>query len=156
MKLVHDRVYVGSEVDCRQAEEGWAVIHACKSPCHQTAVGYKGSLQSSHANYLILEKERDLYMNLIDPPVPLFKPESFDRYLRFATRHWQSGASLVIHCNKGESRPPSLALLFLTKHVRLIKSDSFDDAKEHFTKIYPEYLPGIGIQTFLRENWAKF
>jgi predicted protein tyrosine phosphatase len=95
-------------------------------------------------------------MNLIDPPRPLFMQESFDRYLRFAIRHRQDGASLLIHCNKGESRAPSLALLLLTKHVGLIKGDSFDDAKKHFTKIYPEYLPGIGIQTFLRENWAKF
>lgn len=103
MKLVHDRVYVGTEVDCRQAEEGWAIIHACKSPCHQAAVGYKGNLVNSHPNYLILERDRDLYMNLIDPPVPLFMRESFDQYLRFAACHWQGGANLLIRCNKGES-----------------------------------------------------
>lgn len=59
------------------------MIHACKSPCHQQAVGYRGSLVVSHPNYLALQQEHDLYLDIIDPPVPLFKVETFERFLAF-------------------------------------------------------------------------
>ena len=155
MNLVHERLYVGAEVDCRKAQEGWAVIHACKSPCHQTAVGYRGSLDKSHANYLILEKDRDLYMNLIDPPVPLFKLESFRHFLEFGSRHWSEGMNILIHCNKGESRAPSLALLLLAKRLGVIDAQSYDDARTQFVEAFHGYSPGQGICTFLQDHWGE-
>jgi predicted protein tyrosine phosphatase len=65
----------------------------------------------------VLEREYDLYLNIIDPPVPLFKPPLFSSFLVFADKHWRSGKKLLIHCNQGESRAPSLALLFLEKKL---------------------------------------
>lgn len=32
---VHDRLFVGSEADCRPGNDESVVIHARKSPCHQ-------------------------------------------------------------------------------------------------------------------------
>lgn len=155
MQLVHERLHVGSEHDCTEASKGWAVVHACKSPCHQSAVGYRGSLTKSHPNYLILEKDRDLYMNLIDPPVPLFKLESFNHFLEFGTRHWSNGMNILIHCNKGESRAPSLALLMLAKRLRVIDAQSYTDARTQFVAAYPGYSPGLGISRFLEDHWGK-
>jgi len=77
MRKVHKRVFVGAELDCFHRGEGWATVHACKSPCHQRAVGYRKSLSSSHPNYLVLEEAPNLYLNMIDPPVPLFMPPLF-------------------------------------------------------------------------------
>jgi predicted protein tyrosine phosphatase len=94
-------------------------------------------------------------MNLIDPPVPLFMRESFEAFFRFACRFWDGGANILIHCNKGESRAPSLALLLLAKHLRAIAAESYDDAMGAFVKLYPEYSQGIGIQKFLRDNWRQ-
>lgn len=152
---MYERLHVGSESDCGRAADGWAVVHACKSPCHQSAVGYRKSLPKSHENYLILEKDRDLYMNLIDPPVPLFMLESFERFLDFASRHWRKDANLLIHCNKGESRAPSLALLLLAKRLGVIDAKSYDDARTQFTEVYPSYSPGQGIRTFLQAHWTE-
>ena len=117
MQEVFERVWVGSDTSCRAGGGEWAVVHACKSPCHQRAVGYQGSLVSSHANYLVLNRGRDLYLNLIDPPKPLFMPASFIAFLGFADAEWTAGRKLLIHCNLGESRAPSLALLFLAKRL---------------------------------------
>jgi hypothetical protein len=83
---ISDRLYVGNEYDCREGDDEWAIVHACKSPCHQRAVGYRGKLRSSHPNYLVLEEENDLYLNIIDPPVPLFMPPLFTSFLKFAGR----------------------------------------------------------------------
>jgi len=153
---IRDRLFVGNETDCRLDGDEWAIIHACKIPCHQRAVCYRGSLSQSHPNYLILEKENDLYMNIIDPPRPLFRPLLFTSFLEFSGRHWNNGKKLLIHCNKGESRAPSLALLFMAKHLHEIDNSSYAEARQEFEQIFHGYQPGFGIQIYFRDNWNNF
>lgn len=153
MQEVHNRIFVGCDYECFESKQGWVTVHACKSPCHQIAVGYRGSLPSNHPNYLVLERKNNLYLNMIDPPQPLFMMPLFTEFLRFTRIHWNNGKNIFIHCNKGESRAPSLALLFLAKVIGKISNESFEKAKEEFMIIYPYYTPGIGIQIYLRENW---
>lgn len=156
MLQAYDRLHVGGETSCRSGVDNLAVVHACKSPCHQAAVGYKGSLPSQHPHYLVLRRDRDLFLNIIDPPVPLFGPETFSAFLAFAGEHYDQGRSLLIHCNQGESKAPSLALLFLAKYLRVIPGDSYVEARIAFTVMYPGYRPGSGIQRFLDQNWQSF
>lgn len=156
MKEIHDRLFVSDLSDCsfnRDYDLEWAIVHACKSPCHQRAVGYQGNLGSSHPNYLILEKDNDLYMNLIDPDRPLFMDESFVSFLAFIDHHWDNGRKILIHCNQGLSRAPSLALILLAKKHGAISNDSFTVARKEFLDTYPNYSPGLGIQKFLTKNW---
>ncbi|MFH1679083.1 MAG: hypothetical protein ABIH26_00385 [Candidatus Eisenbacteria bacterium] len=156
MHQVHDYLFVGDDVDCRSGSGEWAVVHACKSPCHQRAVGYRGSLSPHHPNYLVLERGGDLYLNMIDPPVPLFMPPLFTSFLAFASRHSKSGKKILIHCNLGESRAPSLALLFLAKCTGMISNDSYAAARAEFVPLCPGYTPGLGIQMYLTQHWREF
>ena len=156
MKEVYDRVFVGCDYECFENKEDWVTVHACKSPCHQRAVGYRGSLSPNHPNYLVLERGNNLYLNIIDPPIPLFMMPLFTEFLRFIRHHWNEGKNVLIHCNKGESRAPSLALLFLAKDIGVINNESYEKAKEEFMKIYPSYFPGRGIQTYLPDHWGEF
>ena len=156
MKEVYERLLVSDLNDCsfeKNYDSEWAIVHACKTPCHQRAVGYTGNLKSNHPNYLILVRDKNLYMNLIDPPIPLFKDQSFNEFMRFAEDNWNRGRKILIHCNQGLSRAPSLALLFLSKKVKTISNNSYQEARKDFLEIYPDYLPGLGIQKFLTENW---
>lgn len=150
---VHDRLYIAADTSCRSGTADVAVVHACKSPCHQRAVGYRGSLPSHHPYYLVLRRGHDLFLNLIDPAVPLFKLDSFAEFMSFARDRYDAGGSLLIHCNQGESRAPSLALLFLAKHLSVISGESYTAAHAAFVRLYPSYRPGLGIQRFLDENW---
>jgi len=156
MFKTYERLYIGTEQDCRYGDNEWAIVHACKSPCHQREVGYRGNLPSTHPNYLVLERENDLVLNIIDPPRPLFMPKLFLDFLSFSEKHWSKGKTLLIHCNLGESRAPSLALLFMAKRLHRISDSSFEEAKSEFTKIFPGYTPGSGIQVYLREHWNEF
>jgi len=151
---VHEGVYVGSEASCRNGTADLAVVHACKTPCHQRAVGYAGSLPNTHQHYLVMRRSFDLFLNMIDPPLPLFKLPLFTEFLLFAAEHWDVGRPLAIHCNQGESRAPSLALVFLAKHLRVLPDDSFAGAADAFRIRYPAYRPGVGIQRFLADNWT--
>jgi hypothetical protein len=153
MKEVFERVWVANSQSCRSGSDEWAVVHACKSPCHQREVGYQGSLPKSHPNYLVLNRAQDLYLNLIDPPVPLFQPASFVAFLRFADTEWAAARKLLIHCNQGESRAPSLALLFLAKRRAVLDDSSYSAARVGFERLYPHYKPGAGIQNYFSTNW---
>ncbi len=152
---VYNRVYVANESSCTTGNREVAVVHACKSPCHQRAVGYTKSLPKNHPNYLVLEKDENLFLNIIDPPVPLFMPELFVSFLDFSKRHWEGGKKLLIHCNQGESRAPSLAMLFLAKGIGVISDRSYESARAEFEKMYPRYNPGQGIQAYFSKNWSR-
>lgn len=156
MKEVYDRVFVGRDYECFENMKSWVTVHACKSPCHQRAVGYRGSLPKNDPNYLVLRRGNNLYLNIIDPPVPLFKMPLFTEFLRFVRHHWGEGKKVLIHCNQGESRAPSLALLFLAKDIGIISNDSYEKAKKDFMRIYPHYSPGKGIQIYLQNQWREF
>lgn len=83
MHQVKDCLYVGDDSDCTARNEDYAVVHACKHPCHQDAVEYTGSLGSSHPHYLSYRKGEDLYLNMIDPDRPMFMPEMFEDFYAF-------------------------------------------------------------------------
>ncbi|MGD0654831.1 MAG: hypothetical protein ABSA16_10840 [Thermoguttaceae bacterium] len=156
MKSIYERLYIGTEEDCRSGNNEWAIVHACKSPCHQREVGYHGSLPSTHPNYLVLERENDLILNMVDPPRPLFMPKLFIDFLWFSEKHWNKGKNLLIHCNLGESRAPSLALLFIAKRLHRINGSSYENAKSEFMNLFPSYTPGLGIQIYLHQHWNEF
>lgn len=151
---IQDGLFVGTELDCRRGDLALAVVHACKHPCHVNFVGYRGSLPSNHPDYLYLESGNDLVLNMIDPPVPLFKPEMFEAYLTFVRRQLAESRPVLIHCNQGESRAPSLALVFMAKVDRTINDSSYDSARADFERHFVGYRPASGIQTYLREHWS--
>ncbi|WCN14930.1 hypothetical protein GV054_18905 [Marinomonas mediterranea] len=155
MQEIHERVIVTNDLSCTRGNSEVAVVHACKSPCHQGAVGYRGKLPSTHPNYLVLEQEYDLFLNIIDPPIPLFMPPLFTEFLAFANKHWSQDRKLLIHCNQAESRAPSLAMLFLAKGVFAIPDTSYEVARLEFEKLYSRYNPGKGIETYFSKNWSQ-
>jgi len=147
-------LFVGDEATCRTGTARAAVVHACKFPCHARAVGYRAKDKiAEHPEYLAAIRGDDLYLNLIDPPVPLFKPASFHTFLG-----WMMGRrpdqAVLIHCNRGESRAPSLAMLWMATQG-LLPRDSYVLAGGVFlTTHYPRYEPGEGIRTFLEQHWT--
>jgi len=136
-------LYIGDVNSCQE----WVgpTVHACKHPCFVEAVG--GQPTPDQPFYLFLNYRNHLYLNLIDPSAPLFKVESFREALRFLDEHPVS----LVHCNRGQSRAPSIALLWLAKR-KVIPSNTYDEARRAFGELYP-YNPGKGIATFLGENW---
>lgn len=158
-RRITDNLYVGDLEDCRALSRGsvgkdWAVVHACKNPCHADRCGQAPDPES--ADYLARQEGAHLYLNMIDPPAPLFRRATFDIFIRFAREQWQAGRPLLIHCNRGESRAPSLAIVFLAKVLYRIGDTSFDDAWDEFEQLIGEkFQPGAGIEQWLREHWRE-
>ena len=155
MKKIYNDLFVGSDVDCAICviNPEYSIIHACKT-CHQRAVGYKGSLPPTHPNYLIYENGAHLFLNMVDMPnelQPRFTNPIFDCAISFIKREIQN-RKILIHCNVGQSRSPSIGLIYLAI-TGIISNNSFETAMEEFRKLYPEYFPGTGIMLYMQHNW---
>ncbi|MDY6862946.1 MAG: hypothetical protein SV062_08155 [Thermodesulfobacteriota bacterium] len=153
-RKIYDRIYIANDGYCTTGNESNYIIHACKYPCyHRITRGIK--YETDSPEYLFVEYPHDLYLNIIDPDKPLFMKGTFDVFLYFMDEKWgKERNNIIIHCNEGVSRAPSLGLLFLAKNLKAISNDSYDAAREDFFKIFPEYMPKNGIVQFLTKNWG--
>lgn len=172
MREVFNNLFCGKEFDFEQkmicfAEisteiyipqlKGWAVVHACKEPFHREFVGYttRGCPKDS-PEYLWAERGNRLALNIVDAPKPEFFDKSMiDKALDFIDEKLKAGFKVLVHCNQGESRSPSIVLLYLIKKG-IIKGDTLEDCESEFMKIYPEYNPGAGIRGFVKEHFAVY
>jgi len=102
-------------------------IHACKYPCFA---------KSGATDYLVHRKGHHLYLNMVDTQID---QEYFDYMIRRCRDFYEQYPSLTIHCNKGVSRSPSIALLLLFPAL------SIHEAMVEMRKIYPAYNPSIGV-----------
>ncbi len=164
---VGKNLFVGSDLDCESAsrvdvgekvetsEREYAIVHACES-CYQKGVAQREDLSPSLSSSLLLEEREDIYLNLIDLTQE-FQRDSTDNLMvsaiRFIEKH-RATHPVLIHCNFGMSRSPSVALLYLA-FKREISSDSFASAMTDFQKRYPKYSPGRGVQLYLEHSWQE-
>lgn len=95
-------------------------------------------------------------VNIVDADDPkYFKVAMFNKLVRLIDDKIKSGHKVHIICNKGQSRSASLVLLYLAAKGTIPKN-SYAKARFEFEKIYPQYLPGIGISKFLDKTWNLF
>lgn len=153
MERLVKTIFVGTDLDCFEKESVWAVVHACKHPCFERALHNGAYCPGPQSKRLSRSWENDLYLNIVDGPMDCFRREVFSDFLDFATKHFEAGKKLLIHCNRGRSRAPSLALLFLAQHSFLKDTQTYRAAEQQFLKIHPSFLPGAGIRSFLIQNW---
>jgi len=137
--------------------DGWAIIHATKDPFHRSMVGYTGrGCPKDSPYYFFIEQGNELALNIVDCDNPAFFAKSMiDKALSFIEQKLGEGLKVLCHCNLGESRSPSIALLYLIKH-RFIIGDSLEQCEAEFMKVYPEYNPGAGIRGFVKEHWKEY
>lgn len=158
MQHVAKNIYVGDESSCRLHGDGdLAVIHACKHPCHRTAVGYKGNLPQSHPNYLEYETDRDLYLNIVDmerPQQHRFMQPMVQSTFEFISDNLPDGR-VLIHCNQGRSRSPTLAMLYLAKRTDEVSDADYHTATQEFKQLYPKYDPATGFSEYLPHYWDE-
>lgn len=155
MIKVYENLFVGTESHCTFSPQiNWVIIHACKHPCHTKVLNYKHILPQTHPHYLIYENQQNLFLNMVDMEqelLPKFAHPIMKSALRFISKHI-SDKNVLIHCNQGISRSPSIALVYLAR-MKHIKNDTYQNASIEFKKLYPPYNPGKGIYLYLNKNW---
>jgi len=80
----------------------------------------------------------------------------FVETLRFCKDYIKTDKKLLFHCNQGDSRAPSLALLHLSKNLSVISDSSYEAAATEYKKLDYFYKPGLGIKIYLTKHWNEF
>lgn len=137
----------------------WVILHCCKDPFHKELVGYRGNLPPNHPDYKFKISGRRMALNLVDmdvynPKYLEFNLDMFIHAFRFLDS-FQGSFSLLFHCNQGESRAPSLTMLYL-KHLGYYDNKTFSEAYEEFKAIYPIFKPKDNIIKNVEGLWNKF
>lgn len=156
MEEVAENLFVGAERSCRSVrrDDGWAVIHACKHPCHNNKCG---NPPQGHPDYLVHRDGSDLYLNMVDmdrKQKHQFMDPMISETLEFIGDHMGS-TQVLIHCNQGQSRSPSLAMLYLAKRTNEISDESYNQASTEFQELYPRFNPSRGIHLYLQDHWNQ-
>ena len=146
-------LFVSDQSACFYDErDEWAVIHACVEPCYNKAVEGLSGDKPEGEQLLVIERGRHLYLNLVDPERPRVAPLLIERSLAFIRANLP-GTKVLIHCNDGDSRAPSLALVYMAAEGQ-IANGTFDEASDALTALYPDYNPGAGIFANFTTRWA--
>ncbi len=152
-------LHVGPEQDEQRlrGQAGWFFIHACKEPYHRQALGYTGrAATKTHPEYLIARRNGRLILNLVDVDDPAYiSPQIVDAALDAIADNIQT-AKILLHCNLGHSRSPSIALLYLLKHTDILARKDMVAAIAAFREIYPPYAPARGMAEYIRLNWNRY
>jgi predicted protein tyrosine phosphatase len=158
---VYPNLFVGDEIDYElnvAVQEGWAVVHACKEPYHRQALGYRGrEAPERHPERLVARRGYRLILNMVDARDPeLFPKEMIDAALDFIDEALSRDLKVLVHCDRGESRSPSIALLYMAARLGELPTESLEAAEEKFRAVYPYYNPQPGIREHLRQNWHRY
>lgn len=157
---IYPRLWIGNEHDYETGVKGkpeWVIVHACKEPYHRQLLGYTSrGAPKDHPEYLIARRENRLFLNLVDAPNPaFFDKRIIDAALKFIEEGLQNQKEVLVHCNLGESRSPTIGLLYLATHTDRLPKD-LEAAEYTFRQIYPYYNPSTGIRGFMRQNWKIY
>lgn len=144
---ISDGLFV-SDIDGCGSNSEYATVHACKHPCYHNIVGNVGR---GNPNYFYFKTGGDIFLNMVDADYEYFSIELMLVALLFITKNIKT-KKVLIHCNAGLSRSPSLGLLYLFRN----KFSSFREAQREFVKLYPQYNPSLGIRYFIETNWMNF
>ncbi len=156
---VFTNLFVGSQEDeaAIRTQNGWYVIHACKEPYHRQALGYTGrGAPKNHPEYLIAPREGRLILNLVDVDNVAYIPAEIIDAALAAIHQNIASSKVLVHCNQGMSRSPTIALLYMAKFTDQFNSMDLEAAAQEFRRIYPGYAPAVGMSEYVRLNWQKY
>lgn len=154
---VYPRLFVGNECDGQAAsgQDGWFVVHACKEPYHREALGYvTKAAPKEHPDYWFARRDGCIILNLIDAPNPEFIPGAVIAAAIEAIAANLPLGNVLVHCNQGISRSPTIALLYLALHTDLFDDCTFDQAVALFAQKYPAFKPNGGMAGYARKIWS--
>ena len=140
---IYPNLFIGDATD---VDGGYDyIIHAAKEPWHRKRLGYKGrSAPIGKPGYLYLCDAHEMFCNLVDPQDVKYIPDILiNEILKEIDYHLSIGETVLVHCNKGESRAPSIGLMYIWEC-------GFPPyTPEQFKKIYPAYNPSEGMKQYV-------
>ena len=120
---------------------------------HQSVVGWQGRGCNPDNPYYLFKRDPDaIYLNMIDGENPKYvNDEMIDPALNFIHEHLSVGNAVFVYCSLGESRSPSIALMYLLENSLVEKSsNTINQFKREY---YPMYNPKNGNLLYIKNRW---
>ena len=159
--MVYPKLFVGNQQDYENGTftDDYSFVLAAKEPFHRATLQYTGrAADKTDPEYLFARRDNKLILNLVDAPKPeFFDKRIIDTALEFIDEQLNAGRNVMIVCNQGESRSPSIAMLYIaTKCLSEVGGVKFVDYEAVFMNTYPSYNPGAGIRAFMKQHWNEY
>lgn len=159
MEEVLPRLYVGDDQVYERLKDkpGWSYLRCCKYKAggHQQTLGYHTLGAPAGPEYLVVRRGNLMALNLLDLDDPNYiDPGMVDSGLSFIGERLADGDKVLVACNAGHSRGPSIALLFMRSVGEM--PYNFGMSIKFFRTLYPQYDPASGIRQYLRSHWADW
>lgn len=138
MVEVYPNLFVGNQGDCKKMDY---IVHACKT-CHKKVLGYKTPAAPKNEYYLSTTKDSQLYLNLIDADYNYIPKQILMESIEYIGKN--IGNKVLVHCDLGVSRSPSIAFMYMM-------SIGFPFDMDYFRFIYPNYNPNSGMLQHVKD-----
>jgi hypothetical protein len=164
---IADKLFVGTVGEIGATDDEFKIVNVAHT--YHYAL-HQWRLKEDHKSdpcYVVHEDPRMLSINWIDSQARFFDyngegVKTFHKILNFIQK-FRGPFKVLIACNKGESRAPSVGLVYLAKRtdVLLAKDEQFEYSipyvlsRGRFMTLYPNYLPGAGMTDFLINHWEE-
>jgi hypothetical protein len=120
---------------------------------HQSVVGWQGRGCNPNNPFYLFKLEDDaIYLNMIDAEDPKYvNDEMINPALDFIQRHLNNDNEVFVYCSLGESRSPSIALMYLLENNLIEKTtNTIDIFKGSY---YQNYNPKKGNLLYIKNRW---
>lgn len=163
--LVYDGgIFVGPGADTYKF--AGSILHCARDPWYtQARITYKlcwknGTPDKFHlpeinqSDTVIEMSYNEMALNMVDAQSPIyFSDEMINAGQQFITDRLAAGDPVLVHCNQGISRSPSMAFLWMFEHGFL--DDEFRYAVPQFRERYKDWSPGNGIWQYLKKRCER-
>ncbi len=121
---------------------------------HQSVVGWQGRGCNPDNPYYLVKRENDsIYLNMIDAEDPKYvNDEMINPALDFIHQHLRIGNEVFVYCSLGESRSPSIALMYLLEQDLIEKNESTISLFRN--DYYPFFNPKQGNLLYIKRRWG--
>ena len=132
-------------------DEEWYLVNVANT-LHLKLHGWPHRADKTSPYYVIHETSKWISVNWVHSPNPqLFNFQNngvniVKQVLAFIQKRHEENKKILVTCDQGLSRSPSIALLYLARISQTIPATTFFEAYNEFVKIYPLYQPGEGIK----------
>jgi hypothetical protein len=121
---------------------------------HQQTLGYTSPGAPKNKDYLHVERDNRIAVNILDLADPNMIPFECIRYaIKYIKKQLDLGFNVLVACNMGHSRGPSTGLAFLRSIGDM--EHNFHISEKIYHTLYDRYSPGQGIRQVLRSHWAE-
>lgn len=151
------KLYVGNDTDVPKAKEkDFSICSCCKEGPngHRSMLGYRTQGAPKDKEYLFARRGKHFVLNLIDVDDPAYVPDkAVQAAFDFITERLKAGDKVLVHCNHGHSRGPSIAMMYL-RHIGDLP-DRFRAAQKIFKTFYSNYKPAMGMAQYSKSHWSS-